>query len=103
MLLECMPCRTLLLALHSRSQSGLTFALFQVGGKVGYLETGLLLDIAPHRPDLDGVIADGIREASALGADEIGLYVGGKCCSGPKPGRGTSDPCAINPLEVRPQ
>ena len=41
------------------------------------METGLLLDIAPHRPDLDAVIADGIREASVLGANEVGLYVGG--------------------------
>ncbi len=49
----------------------------QVGGKVGYAETGLLLDIALNRPDLDAVIAAGIQEASALEAAEFALYVGG--------------------------
>ena len=49
----------------------------QVGGKVGYMESGLLLDIAPNRPNLDAVINAGIQAASALGATEVGLYVGG--------------------------
>ena len=51
--------------------------LWQVGGKVGYVETGLLLDIVPNRPDLDAVIATGIQEAAALGAADLALYVGG--------------------------
>ena len=61
------------------TDQGIVSSVFwaQVGGKVGYVETGLLLDIAPNRPDLDAVIAAGIQEASTLGAAEVALYVGG--------------------------
>lgn len=50
----------------------------QVGGRVGYAEEGLLLDIVQSRPNIPAVLAAAAAESAQIapGAD-IGVYVAG--------------------------
>lgn len=50
----------------------------QVGGRVGFAESGAMLDIAQHRPDIRATLQEATTEAAELadGAD-VGVYVAG--------------------------
>ncbi len=70
----------------------------QVGGRVGFSESNLMLDIAEHRPDIGAVLAEAVAEAAknAPGAD-VGVYVAGW----PPPAPASSQPPAT-PTPSRP-
>lgn len=50
----------------------------QMGSRVGFTEANLMLDIAEHRPDIGGVLAETVAEAAenAPGSD-VGVYIAG--------------------------
>lgn len=51
----------------------------QVGGRVGFVETGAMLDIREHRPDIRATLAEAVMEASELqGGADVGVYAAGK-------------------------
>lgn len=50
----------------------------QVDGRVGYLEEGLFLDIAEHRPDISAVLKQAADKAADVAPGfEVGVVVAG--------------------------
>ena len=47
------------------------------------VESGAMLDIAPHRPDIRASLQEAVTEAAELAAGaDVGVYVAGVRCSG---------------------
>lgn len=50
----------------------------QIGGRVGLPEAGLMLDIAPHRPDIRAALQEAAAEAADIGGGgDVGVYAAG--------------------------
>lgn len=61
---------------HFRNTSS---RFLQIGGRVGLPEAGLMLDIAPHRPDLRATLQEAAAEAIDIGGGgDVGVYVAGE-------------------------